>query len=237
MRLLVVASLLLVGCNSVALKSGDARIGGIVARPAGNRPSPALVLLHGCGGPQPGNGLWAADLNSWGYVTLEVHSFFGRGVNEICSNPSKVTVSERVADAYAALDDHLRTLPFVDKDRIGVMSWSHGAIVVQSALWERRRINETRFKTGVAMYPSCNHTALYAPMLVIVGSADDWTPSSRCSVYSNDDKVELHIYEGIWHSFDNPGPMRTYLGHQVGYSHEATMRARKDVKAFLARTL
>ena len=232
----VVAVLMLVGCNSVALKSGDAKIAGTVAKPDGNGPFPALVLLHGCGGPQPGNALWAAELNTWGYVTLEVHSFFGRGVNEICTNSSKVTVSERVTDAYAALD-HLRTLPLVDKDRIGVMGWSHGAIVVQSVLWEHRRINEPRFKTGVAMYPSCNRTTLYAPMLVIVGSADDWTPSWRCAIYSNDDKVELHIYEGIWHSFDNPGPMRTYLGHQVGYSHDATMRARKEVKEFLGRTL
>ena len=54
-------------------------------------------------------------------------------------------------------------------------------------------------------------------------------PSSRCSVYSNDDKVELHIYESIW--------LRTYLGHQVGYSHDATMRARRDVREFLGRTL
>jgi dienelactone hydrolase len=110
-------------------------------------------------------------------------------------------------------------------------------MVVQSALWQRRRLNEPRFKTGVAMYPWCDRTILYAPMLVIVGSADDWTPSSRCSVYGGYENVELHIYESIWHSFDNPGPMRTYLGHQVGYSHQATMRARKDVKDFLGRTL
>ena len=236
MRVLAVALVMLVGCNSVALRSGDAKIAGTVAKPAGNGPFPALVLLHGCGGPQPDNALWAAELNDWGYVTLAVHSFFGRGVNEICTNPSKVTVSERVGDAYAALD-HLHTLSFIDKARIGVMGWSHGAMVVQSALSAHRRTNEHRFKTGVAMYPSCRPTALYAPMLVIVGSADDWTPSSRCSVYRNDDNVELHIYEGIWHSFDNPGPMRSYLGHQVGYSHEATMRARKDVKEFLGRTL
>jgi dienelactone hydrolase len=236
MRALVVASLLLVGCSSVSLKSTDAKIAGTVGKPDGNGPFPALVLLHGCGGPQPGNALWATELNKWGYATMEVDSFFGRGVREICTNLNKVTVSERVVDAYMALD-HLRTLSFVDKDRIGVMGWSHGAMVVQSALRDHRRFNEPRFKTGVAMYPWCDRVTLYAPMLVIVGSADDWTPSSRCSVYQTYEKVELHIYDGIWHSFDNPGSMRTYLGHQLGYSHEATMRARKDVKDFLARTL
>src|SRR5205814_8591755 len=71
MRLLIVA-LLLVGCNSVALKSNGATIAGAVSKPNGNAPFPALVLLHGCGGPQPGNALWAAELNKWGYVTMEI---------------------------------------------------------------------------------------------------------------------------------------------------------------------
>jgi dienelactone hydrolase len=235
MRVLV-AALLLVGCNSIALKSNDATIRGAVSKPTGGGPFPAIVLLHGCGGPQPGNALWAAELNKWGYVTIEIDSFVHRSVREICTDPRRVTVSERVVDAYAGLD-YLRTLAFVDKDRIGAMGWSHGAMVVQSALWRHRGVDEPRFKTGVAMYPRCERATLYAPMLVIIGSADDWTPSWRCAVYTGDEKVELHIYDGIWHSFDNPGPMRTYLGHQVGYSHQATMRARTDVKKFLARTL
>ena len=116
MRALVVASLLLVGCSSVSLKSDDATIAGTVGKPEGNGPFPALVLLHGCCGPQPGNAVWAAQLNKWGYVTMEVDSFFGRGVKEICTNLNKVTVSERVVDAYTALD-YLRTVAIVDKDR------------------------------------------------------------------------------------------------------------------------
>ena len=236
MRVLIAASLLLVGCNSVTLKSNEATVGGSVSKPDGNGPFPALVLLHGCGGPQPGNALWAAELNKWGYVTIEIDSFVRRGVKEICTDLKRVTVSERVVDAYAALD-YLRTLAPIEKDRIGVMGWSHGAMVVQSALQQHRRLGEPRFKTGVAMYPWCDRTTLYAPMLVIVGSADDWTPSSRCLAYTNDEKVELRVYDGAWHSFDNPGPMRLYLGHQVGYHHQATMRARKDVKDFLSRTL
>ena len=99
-----------------------------------------------------GHALWAAELNKWGYVTIEIDSFVRRGVKEICTDLKRVTVSERVVDAYAALD-YLRTLAPVEKDRIGVMGWSHGAMVVQSALQQHRRLSEPRFKTGVAMYP------------------------------------------------------------------------------------
>src|ERR671934_3168358 len=96
-----IAALLLVGCNSVALKSNDATIRGAVSKPTGGGPFPAMILLHGCGGPQPGNALWAAELNKWGYVTIEIDSFVHRGVREICTDPTRVTVSERVVDAYA----------------------------------------------------------------------------------------------------------------------------------------
>src|ERR671937_751231 len=160
MRVLV-AVLLLVGCNSVTLKSNDATVSGAVSKPTGGGPFPAMILLHGCGGPQPGNALWAAELNKWGYVTIEIDSFVHRGVREICTDPTRVTVSERVVDAYAALD-YLRTLAFVDKDRIGAMGWSHGAMVVQLALWRHRGVDEPRFKTGVAMYPRCERATLYA---------------------------------------------------------------------------
>src|ERR687884_193743 len=74
---------------------------------------------------------------------------------------------------------------------------SLGAMVVQSALWRHRGADEPRFKTGVAMYPRCHRATLYAPMLVIIGGADDWTPSSSCAVYNGDENVELHIYDGI----------------------------------------
>jgi len=232
----LVMILLLFGCGTVTIKSNDDRIVGAISKPDGNGPLPALVLMHGCGGPQPGNGIWARELNSWGYVTMEVDSFYHRGIREICSNLRKLTVSERVVDAYAALD-HLKTQPYVDKGRIAVMDWSHGGMVVLSALWTHRRPDNGGFKAGVAMYPWCEHQSFYAPLLIIVGSADDWTPSSLCTSFRNSERVELHIYEGVWHSFDNPGPMRTYLGHQLGYNHPATVRARKDVREFLKRNL
>ena len=232
------AVILLTGCatTNVVLSSKEARISGAIDKPDGAGPFPAVVLMHGCGGVQPGNTIWAHDLHDWGYVTIQVDSFSYRGVRDICSNTRKVPVSERTADAYTALQ-HLRSLPYVAKDRVAIMGWSHGGMVVLSALYERNRPAGGGFKTGVAMYPWCDYRPFYAPLLIVIGSADDWTPAERCETFRGVEGVELQVYEGAYHSFDNPGPARTYLGHTVGYDNTATVKAKKRVREFLGKNL
>jgi dienelactone hydrolase len=227
----------LVGCGVVTFNSDTQgqRLSGILQKPSGDGPFPAVVLMHGCGGIQPGNELWATDLTRWGYVTLLVDSFTPRGLKEICTNFGRLGVADRVSDAYAALD-YLRKLPFVDKDRVALMGWSHGARVVIAAMWEHRRPPTTGFRAGVALYPYCEHySRIYAPILILIGDADDWTPAVLCDVFKHDSMVEVKVYRGAPHSFDNPGPPRTYLGHVLGYDHAATADARKTVRVFLGR--
>jgi hypothetical protein len=54
---------------------------GYLARPAGDGPFPAVVVLHGCGGFAAGGSLQLADqLRDWGYVALMVDSLGPRGL-------------------------------------------------------------------------------------------------------------------------------------------------------------
>ena len=231
------AAIVLVSCatTSVVMDYYGERIPGLIGKPDGAGPFPAVVLMHGCAGVQPQNHIWAGDLNDWGYVTMVVDSFSGRGVREICSNLSKVTVPKRTADADTALQ-HLRSLPYVIKDRIAIMGWSHGGGVVLSALSGYRGLSE-RFKAGVAMYPWCRYQTFYAPVLIVIGGADDWNPAELCEDLRRAENVQLEVYEGVYHSFDNPLPARTYLGHTLGYDHVATVKAKKRVQEFLAKNL
>lgn len=213
------------------------RLTGVLRKPSGPGPFPGVVLMHGCGGIQPGNELWASDLTTWGYVTLLVDSFSPRGLNEICTDFGRLGVGDRTFDAYGALD-HLRSLPFLAKDRVALMGWSHGGRVVLFALSEHRRPAIGGFRAGVALYPYCDsYSGMYAPTLILIGDADDWTPAVRCDVFKRHATLELKVYKGAPHSFDNPGPPRTYLGHALGYDHAATADARNMVREFLARHL
>jgi dienelactone hydrolase len=227
------------GCGVVTFNSDGPgpRITGTLRKPDGAGPFPAVVLMHGCGGVQPGNEVWANDLQTWGYVTLLVDSFGPRGLTEICTNFRRLSVLDRTLDAYGALH-YLRTLPFVEHQRIALMGWSHGGMVVLASITEHRRPQEGGFRAGVALYPYCNpYSGMYAPVLILIGDADDWTPAARCDVFKNHPNVELRVYRGAPHSFDNPGRPRTYLGHALGYDRAATADARQRVEAFLARHL
>ena len=102
------------------------------AKPAGNGPFAAVVVLHDCTGLGPGSSgapwRWASELTRWGYVTIWPDSFSQRGhPRGVCTDasPPRITREQRADDAYEALA-YLRSLPFVDARRVAVMGGSHG---------------------------------------------------------------------------------------------------------------
>lgn len=55
-------------------------------RPKGTGPSPAVVLLHTCGGLGQHVFDWASRLTSAGYVSVVIDSFTPRGAGYVCGN-------------------------------------------------------------------------------------------------------------------------------------------------------
>ena len=55
-----------------------------IYRPRGNGTFPAVIVLHGCGGPDTHHERWAERLVSWGYVAVVINSFSSRGFGNIC---------------------------------------------------------------------------------------------------------------------------------------------------------
>jgi dipeptidyl aminopeptidase/acylaminoacyl peptidase len=58
---------------------------------------------------------------------------------------------KEVDDVLSAVD-YLKTLPYVDQDRLGVMGWSHGGFITAHLLFR----GETPFKAGAAIVPVTN---------------------------------------------------------------------------------
>jgi dienelactone hydrolase len=190
----------------------------LLIKPEGDGPFPAIVMLHDCSGLGPrGSGAprrWANELVPQGYVVLIPDSFTPRGLpNGTCTAPFEYFVAAspyiRAVDAYGALA-LLRTLPFVDPQRIGVMGGSHGGSTVLAALTAledaAEPLAETRrkgFTAALALYPGCafrlggwnairdplethritGYKGAYrplAPLLILTGALDDWTPAEPC---------------------------------------------------------
>ncbi len=220
-------------------------LSGRLMRPEGDGPFPALVLLHG------GDGMsfedpWAERfLLPRGYVLLEIDSLGPRGVTNVCGAGvwRKVSPKIRARDAHAG-KDYLASLAFVDGERIAVMGWSHGAITVLSAV-SNRAMNEPQrphpFKAAIAFYPHCSLKLprVDAPLLVLIGDADDWTPVTYCRQMELTGETphdyQLIVYPGATHAFDWAESPGEYLGHRMIYDPAASVDAYRRVSEILKR--
>jgi dienelactone hydrolase len=181
---------------------------------------PAVIVLHSCSGVQPPVHAWARELNRMGYVALVVDSFTGRGVKEVCTGHTPVSIGSRLTDVFRA-QELLVTHPSVDPQRIGLLGFSHGGWAV---LWASQGQYQRRFMRGTlappaayaAFYPAgCNVGLLNetemtdAPVRIFQGTADDWTPIGPCREWAArrraaGKKVSIVEYEGAMHAFDVP---------------------------------
>jgi len=242
---IVAAMTALVACTpTVPLTSTDSggadiRASGELFKPDGAGPFPAVVVLHGCSGLTVNQQAWAQRLNRWGYVAFVIDSFGPRGVQTVCGT-SDVPPSARARDAFSAAT-WLRTQPFVDGERIGVIGFSHGGSTVMQTVLEpvARSAEATPFRAAVAYYPGCRRTAspLATDVLILIGDADDWTPAERCAAYVASLAEQLHTaaikrYPGAYHAFDAQGAARSYLGHTLGFHPTAAEDSFAMTRAF-----
>lgn len=255
----------LLGCAGTAvifpnLEHADVPIArGTLLLPEGRGPFPAVVLVHGCGGVRPNADMWARFLRTNGYASLVLDGFGPRGVWEICTDFSRVPTSRRVADSYAALR-YLSSRPEIAADRVGVMGFSNGGVVVLDAAiayWNERLTDPPlRFRASIALYPECRNQiagSYRIPVLILIGDRDDWTLAESCEALlrrrdPTSSPVELRIYPGGFHAFDDLSS-GAYLPHvrninsptgygaSVGGDPHSIERAKADVLDFLARYL
>ncbi len=231
--------------------------------------APALVLLHGCGGQfERRDGALrlgqrytelATHLNAMGIHVLVTDSLTPRGETELCTQrmgTRRVTQLQRRRDALGALA-WLAEQPGVDRARIGLLGWSNGASAVMAATNlahpEVARAS-VRPSLAVAFYPGCE-TELkrgyraVAPLLMLLGEADDWTPAAPCKelaatgAAASAPRLQWEAYEGAHHGFDGFAPVRIRRdvpngvnpgrGVHVGAHPEARAAARQRLERFL----
>jgi dienelactone hydrolase len=233
--------------------SGDpVRLTGKLTKPQGDGPFPAIVLSHGCSGIMKYNDVWAERFAKWGYVALQVDHFGPRGVTELCGRPRQIPFAVRAHDVYDA-KAFLGGLPFVDRSRIALMGWSQGGITTLSTVskanydswifgnppWKQ----QDAFRAAIAFYPYCNKNLedTNAPLLILVGERDTWTPASMCRFYMPERKTPIEIilklYPDAYHGFDSEGLDEMKVNHRVLSNPEALADSIIQVQEFLAKHL
>jgi dienelactone hydrolase len=191
----------------------------LVMKPGGNGPFPAIVAMHGCSGLFTAGKLnarhqdWANRLVQAGFVVVMPDSLGSRRLGSLCNiRHRSLFPRDRAYDAFAAAE-WLARQPDIDRQRLGLMGWSHGGTTVLSASRTiRRPQGDVEFRQVVAFYPGCRAFAhedftVRVPVTIFHGLADDWTPAEPCQKLKN---VRFHGYVGAHHDFDHPNlPIRT----------------------------
>lgn len=241
-------------------------------KPEGAGPFPAIVLLHQCGGLRADgrNWLnmamlgWAKEAVARGYVALLLDSLGPRGVDTVCLGAKGgVNFPRGLRDALQAAE-HLRGLPYVDRERIVMVGFSWGAMVGvlgSSRGWAAALAPGERFRAVAAVYPGCFQIKppggvpfeivrddIDRPLLVLMGDLDNETPAADCIARLQPLKdagapVQWHIYPGATHCWDcetlNGLRKIDFRGNAVTYRYRSdlTRDSVERVFGFFATTL
>lgn len=199
---------------------------------------------------------WGQFWSERGYIAILVDSFgprgypggFGKGSYE--DRPAEVSEQTvRPLDAYGALR-YLRGRRDVIPSRIGVQGWSNGAMTVLVTMSDRapgiaQPTPESGFRAALAEYPGCGMDAIkgsyrtYAPLLLMIASADEEVSPKICEAFAKRAKpqgnFEWVLFEGAEHNFDDPGKAKQSNPANRRATEEAMRRAERFFGAQLSR--
>lgn len=223
--------------KTVTYRSGNEMVKGFLAEPSAPGKHPALVVIHEWWGLTPWVKQQAEKLAAHGYVSLAIDLYRG----QVTTDPSVAHQLMRGVPHDRAMRDleaayhYLAAQPNVDRNKIGDIGWCMGG-GYSIELAER----EPRLAACVVNYgalPTDAHTIhkIHAPVLESSGSEDKGiTPqmvhSFEQAMKAAGKQVEVKIYPGAGHAFENPN-------NKGGYRPEAAADAWQRTVAFLAQTL
>ncbi len=207
-----------------------ATISGVLSfPPSGAGELPAMIILHGSGGVSGREPLWAQRMNDLGYAAFIVDSFTGRGIKDTVTDQSQLSMAGDMADGLVALR-LLASHPRIDRKRIAVMGFSRGGIAALYTALEpiRRGIidDDLHFAAHVPLYPGCNVPYVSAhldgaPILMLLGGKDDYTPAAPCVAYADALRakgadVSVVVYPEARHGFDGLSSPRYFPAFTTG---------------------
>jgi carboxymethylenebutenolidase len=190
---------------------------GFLAAPRDPRQHRAIIVIHEWWGLSEWVKEQAEKFAANGYIALAVDLYEGK----VAANPSEARKLKRglrheraMVDLGAAFD-YLTSRPDVNPNRINCLGWSMGGgLALQFAIQESRLaasvVNYGPLPMGIADIQKID-----VPVLGIFGSLDrgirpDMVREFEARMKTSGKRVDIRIYDGAGHGFENPGNEANY---------------------------
>jgi dienelactone hydrolase len=197
----------------------------------GNKKVPLVIGVAGSLGWMDHHYEYLQMYQEMGIATFEVKSFASRGIQSTVGSQVEVTMAAMMLDVYRAFE--------IDRDKVAITGWSLGGGVTLFSGWlpAKNAMNpDLKFAAHLAIYPPCfivpeNLEFTDAPMHILIGEVDNWTPAAACKdlipdMIGNGTNIGITVYEDSHHSFDSSTPPRV---DEAGYSFtDCRLKMRTD---------
>lgn len=225
------------GPQTVSFSSGTETVHGILYRPHGVGPFPAIVIIHEWWGLNDWVKQQAQMFAEHGYVTLAVDLYRGKVATdpEMAHELMRALPQDRGVRYLISSVAYLKTLKYVRPDRIGAVGWCMGGgFAFQLAIAEPT-LRAVAINYGAVDTDSTQLKKIHAAVLGNFGALDQGiTPQDvqgfAAAMQAIGHPVDVKEYPDAGHAFQNPN-------NKSGYRPEDTADTNQRMFAFFARTL
>lgn len=226
-----------VGPQNVSFPSAGETIHGVLYRPKGAGPFPALIVIHEWWGLNDWVKQQAQMFTEHGYVTLAVDLYRGQVATdpEMAHELMRALTQDRgVGDLTSAIA-YLKTLPYVDAHRVGAVGWCMGGSFAMQLAIAAPSLRAVAINYGALETDPTQLKKIHAAILGNFGALDRGiTPQDvqdfAAAMKAIGHPVNVKDYPDAGHAFQNPD-------NKGGYRPADTADADRRMFAFFARYL
>ncbi len=223
--------------ETVEYPSGKDTVSGFVAAPEKLGRYPAIIVIHEWWGLNDWVKEQATKLSEQGFVVLAVDLYRGKvaaDASEAHELSRGLPNDRAIADLNAAYA-YLGTRKDVDRDRIGVVGWCMGGGYSILYAIHQPRLRACVINYGALPTDPSDLQQIGAPVLGNFGADDRGITPADVHAFEKSMKtagkyVDLKIYDGAGHAFENPN-------NATGYRPEAAEDAWNRMVVFLGKAL
>lgn len=224
------------GPGEVAIPSGSDQVVAYLAKPKGQGPFPALVVIHEWWGLNSQIRGMADQLSRQGYLSLALDLYRGKVADtpELAHELMRGLPEDRALRDLAAAFAYLKASPDVYPDRIGSIGWCMGGGYSLKLAMAEPTLAACAVYYGSLPTEPASLATIQAPLIGFFGEKDEGIPEAAVLAFETamrkqGKSAEVHVYRNAGHGFAN--------SEGKSYHREAAEDAWNKLMAFLGKHL